>query len=163
MNRFFTLLLAASCLIAVGQVEFPWNPDSNGDELIGAVDLLALLSDYGLDHEVQTCFKGNICWFDQTNGINYTESGCGTLVAETASAGSAYVQNVHITSVGYNEGDVLHLVHASGSYATNGTCAIFKTEIEGNWTIVTVLGCADNLFKQSARLIFNGIYWEQLD
>ena len=31
MNRFFTLLLAASCLTAVGQVTYPYNPDGNAD------------------------------------------------------------------------------------------------------------------------------------
>ena len=41
MNRFFTLLFAASCLTAVGQVqvEYPYNPDGNSDTLIGVTDL----------------------------------------------------------------------------------------------------------------------------
>ena len=46
MNRFFTLLFAASCFTAVGQVEFPWNPDTNDDVIVGAEDLLGLLSVY---------------------------------------------------------------------------------------------------------------------
>jgi len=46
MNRFFTLLLVASYLTAVGQVEFPWNPDTNDDGIVGAEDLLGLLSVY---------------------------------------------------------------------------------------------------------------------
>lgn len=44
MNRFFTLLLAASSLSAFGQL--PYNPDANDDGHIGAVDLTALLSVY---------------------------------------------------------------------------------------------------------------------
>ena len=48
MNRFFTLLLAASCLTAVGQVTYPYNPDGNADSLIGASDIQDLLSGYGL-------------------------------------------------------------------------------------------------------------------
>ena len=30
-----------------GLVEFPWNPDSDGDDFIGVNDLMALLSEYG--------------------------------------------------------------------------------------------------------------------
>ena len=47
MNRFFTLLLAASCLTAVGQITYPYNPDGNADSLIGASDLQDILSTYG--------------------------------------------------------------------------------------------------------------------
>ena len=164
MKHLFTAI--ACCLAVAGSAQndgYPFNPDSDGDGLIGVEDLLALLSDFGMDAQLQTCFKGNICWFDATNGTNYTEAGCGTLVAETASAGSAYTQIVYITNAGYSEGDVLHLVHASGSYATNGTGAVFRTEIDGNWTNAIVLGAGDNLFQQSARLIFNGSYWEELE
>ena len=48
MNRFFALLLAASCLTAFGQVTYPYNPDGNADSLIGASDIQDLLSGYGL-------------------------------------------------------------------------------------------------------------------
>ena len=47
MNRFFTLLLAASCLTAVGQVTYPYNPDGNADALIGITDLQDMLTVYG--------------------------------------------------------------------------------------------------------------------
>ena len=47
MNRFFTLLLAASCLTAVGQVTYPYNPDGNADTLIGVTDLQDMLAVYG--------------------------------------------------------------------------------------------------------------------
>ena len=52
MNRFFTLLLAASCFTAVGQQDsweypFPYNPDGNQDGFIGLNDMLDLLSLYG--------------------------------------------------------------------------------------------------------------------
>ena len=51
MNRFFTLLLTASCLTAVGQVdiEYPYNPDFENDGSVGIEDLMSLLSVYGLD------------------------------------------------------------------------------------------------------------------
>lgn len=51
MNRFFTLLLALTCLTAVGQSEYPYpyNPDGNNDGYIGLTDLLDLLTAYGQD------------------------------------------------------------------------------------------------------------------
>ena len=62
MNRFFTLLLAASCLTAVGQVEVPWNPDGNADGLIGVEDLQDFLSVYGSTYlitESSPCYPSN--------------------------------------------------------------------------------------------------------
>ena len=47
MNRFFTLLLAASCLTAVGQVTYPYNPDGNADGDIAVGDLQDFLGTYG--------------------------------------------------------------------------------------------------------------------
>ena len=47
MNRFFTLLLAASCLTAVGQVTYPYNPDGNADGDIAVGDLQDFLVTYG--------------------------------------------------------------------------------------------------------------------
>ena len=47
MNRFFTLLLAASCLTAVGQVTHPYNPDGNADGDIAVGDLQDFLVTYG--------------------------------------------------------------------------------------------------------------------
>ena len=47
MNRLFTLLLAASCLTAVGQVTYPYNPDGNADSAIGVSDIQDLLTVYG--------------------------------------------------------------------------------------------------------------------
>ena len=47
MNRFFTLLLAVSCLTAVGQVTYPYNPDEDGNGQIAVADLQGILSTYG--------------------------------------------------------------------------------------------------------------------
>ena len=47
MNRFWTLLLAASCLTAVGQVTYPYNPDGNADGDIAVGDLQDFLGAYG--------------------------------------------------------------------------------------------------------------------
>ena len=51
MNRFFTLLFAASCLTAVGQVTYPYNPDGNADGGIAVGDLQDFLTVYGNDFE----------------------------------------------------------------------------------------------------------------
>ena len=50
ISRFFTLLITASCLTALGQaqVEYPYNPDGNSDGMIGVTDLQDLLASYGL-------------------------------------------------------------------------------------------------------------------
>ena len=47
MNRFLTLLLAASCLTAVGQVTYPYNPDEDGNGQIAVGDLQGILATYG--------------------------------------------------------------------------------------------------------------------
>lgn len=49
MKHFVTFLFAVSCLTAVGQTEYPYpyNPDGNSDGYIGLVDLLDLLTAYG--------------------------------------------------------------------------------------------------------------------
>ena len=42
------LLAAATCLVTLSvSAQFPYNPDSNGDQLIGAEDLLTFLSWFG--------------------------------------------------------------------------------------------------------------------
>ena len=60
MNRFFTLLLAASCLTAVGQVTYPYNPDGNADNQIGVSDLQDLLSGYGQYFELDSIYIDSI-------------------------------------------------------------------------------------------------------
>ena len=45
LTTLFTLLLSCTTL-AQGPVEFPWNPDSDGDDFIGVNDLMALLGEF---------------------------------------------------------------------------------------------------------------------
>jgi len=49
MKPFFSLLLTLMLGTAFGQtsIEFPYNPDSNGDGEIGVDDLLGMLSGFG--------------------------------------------------------------------------------------------------------------------
>ena len=68
MNRFFTLLFAASCLTAVGQTEYPYpyNPDGNNDGYISLNDLLDLLSVYGSE------FNAGVLATDSISAVYYT-------------------------------------------------------------------------------------------
>ena len=68
MNRFFTLLLAAYCLTAVGQVTYPYNPDGNADALIGVTDLADMLATYGNTFAPSEILVGDSTlsfWIDQ--------------------------------------------------------------------------------------------------
>ena len=51
MRYLITIVIAALSLNAFGQgiPQLPYNPDENGDGLIGVPDLQALLSQYGLE------------------------------------------------------------------------------------------------------------------
>ena len=76
MSRFFTLLLAASCLTAVGQVTYPYNPDGNADALIGATDLQDMLSTYGgafLPSEILVGDSTLSFWVDQLSETVLTQ------------------------------------------------------------------------------------------
>ena len=68
MNRFLTLLLAATCLTTVGQTEYPYpyNPDGNNDGYISLNDLLDLLSVYGSE------FNAGILATDSISAVYYT-------------------------------------------------------------------------------------------
>ena len=80
MNRFFTLLFAASCLTAVGQNNCSLVYDGNGDGAVGSADLIGLLSEYGINcdepgisecgipvsyqgYNYATVLIGEQCWF----------------------------------------------------------------------------------------------------
>ena len=73
MNRFFTLLFAASCLTAVGQVDvtYPYNPDS-GDGSIGSSDLIELLTLYGTLFEPEALMVNEIPFQDWVDAVNNT-------------------------------------------------------------------------------------------
>ena len=68
MNRLLTLLLAAICLTAVGQTEYsyPYNPDGNNDGYISLNDLLDLLSVYGSE------FNAGVLATDSISAVYYT-------------------------------------------------------------------------------------------
>ena len=76
MNRFFTLLLAAFCLTAVGQVTYPYNPDGNADALIGVTDLADMLATYGNTFAPSEILVGDSTlsfWIDQLSETVLTQ------------------------------------------------------------------------------------------
>ena len=54
MKKLFTLLLAAACLTSSGQVEYPYNPDFDADNVIGVQDMLGILPIFGADFFPET-------------------------------------------------------------------------------------------------------------
>ena len=62
------LLTAIACFFALSmsaQESLPWNPNANNDNIIGTVDLLAMLNVYGEEYSVETCFRGEVYLADQ--------------------------------------------------------------------------------------------------
>jgi len=51
------LSLSASAQIAI---DYPYNPDSDGDEVIGTVDLLSLLTVFGMDFELDSIYVDGV-------------------------------------------------------------------------------------------------------
>ena len=109
MSRFFTLLLAASCLTAVGQVQ----GDCNDDGCVQLEDLLGLLGSYGncgfddltwecgdpmnyQGYDYETVLIGEQCWFAEnlrcTEGLDGTvfPSNCGCYPSEDTPDGPCY-------------------------------------------------------------------------
>ena len=73
------LLTAIACCLAVaGSAQAPYNPDSDGNNLMGAEDLMSLLSLYGGEFYpefqspvLQTCaqYVPDTCWVDEETDI----------------------------------------------------------------------------------------------
>ncbi|MDB4694387.1 hypothetical protein OAF30_03055 [Flavobacteriales bacterium] len=165
------LLTAIACFFALSmsaQEVLPWNPNANNDNIIGTVDLLAMLNVYGEEYSVQTCFKGDICTFFNQEGwplVDTHESGpdCGTIICKTWDSSDPswhLVMIVNLTNEGYVEGDVLHLIH-DFKQPTGGVT--FRTFYDGSWFDVTSLVPVNYWETPTAKVIFNGEYWEELD
>ena len=104
MNRFFTLLLAASCLTAVGQVDvtYPYNPDS-GDGSIGSSDLIELLTLYGTLFEPEALMVNEIPFQDWVDAVNNTLLSQQTLIDSLMGSGVNQTDPCEgLTSVNYH-------------------------------------------------------------
>lgn len=42
------------------EIDYPYNPDANGDEIIGAEDLLSLLSTFGMEFQLDSIYIDNL-------------------------------------------------------------------------------------------------------
>ena len=106
---------------------YPFNPDSDGDGIVGVADLLALLSDFGLEAEVETCFRGEIyecsgqmdAWSAQ-----YLPNDCGIVRAHRNG-----FRRVRLP-VAANEGDVLYAITVQSTYVN--ASLIYQTLIVTN-------------------------------
>ena len=76
--KYFTTLLALllSCsMLAQGPVEFPYNPDSDGDDFIGVNDLMALLGEFDsvFSEEGLYLSEDSLSAFYDSGSMNYIE------------------------------------------------------------------------------------------
>ena len=74
MNRILSLLvlLAFSTMVQAQSPYLPYNPDENGDGLIGVADLQGLLSAYGSEFSSAILSdNGNIAVVEVGNGLSY--------------------------------------------------------------------------------------------
>ena len=133
VNRFFTLLLAASCLTAVGQVQ----GDFNDDGCVQLEDLLGLLGSYGncgfdeltwdcgdpinyQGYDYETVLIGEQCWFAEnlrcTEGLDGTvfPSNCGCYLYSDAPDGPC-------TETG---GEILSSVYGDECYDVASYCEV---------------------------------------
>ena len=163
MNKLCTLLLAAACFTASAQSEssYPFNPDFDGDGWVGVNDVLGFLSFYDQPQQVQTCFKGELCYFISNGQPKYTTGmECGTIIVRTMNFNGNNSCDVHIENAGYTLGDVIHLYHGSNSYYS--TSAKFFTLVDGVWTSLLTLSGSGNE-DHVASIIFTGSHWEPLN
>jgi|MDSY01.1.fsa_nt_gb hypothetical protein len=162
------LTAIACCLAMAGSAQsdgYPFNPDSDGDGLITVEDLLAVLSDFGLAAEVETCYKGDICVFyaQCSQGVPIhqgVDSNCGTIIGQLGyqcSNGGTIVA-LDLSNEGSSEGDVLHFYLDSYSSNAPGFIKIYSL-IDNNWSQIHVISSAQFI----GRTVFNGVHWEALD
>ena len=82
LTTLFTLLLSCT-MLAQGPVEFPWNPDSDGDDFIGVNDLMALLGEFDsvFSEEGLYLSEDSLSAMYDAGSMNYIEcqSTCGDL------------------------------------------------------------------------------------
>ena len=144
MNRFFTLLLAASCLTAVGQESCSLVYDGNGDGAVGSADLVGLLTEYGINcNELGFSQCGDPLLFD---GHTYTT---------VAIAGQCWFAE-NLRSTHYANGDDIPMNISDSlwqSYPAVGRTAVYGDD-EGCINSSTEIDACDTLqsFVEYGRL-----------
>ena len=143
MKHLFTLaaLVFATCCFGQTSESYPFNPDSDADDFIGVNDILAVLSVFDSHSSVQTCMKGKIydaaTWYP-SGGTGWTyevPSDAGTIMCRRGGYG-----NIILSTEGYNEGDIIHIVCSwndledGGVYVkANGVTVGFISYAAGTW------------------------------
>jgi hypothetical protein len=151
------LLTAIACFFALSmsaQEALPWNPNANGDNIIGTVDLLAMLNVYGEEYSVQTCFKGEIY---RAKGFNtfYIPNDCGTLWATRPYGGG--LQLSILQTEGYVDGDVIHVV-IGHDYIYEGTSSFAYIGSDGVQHGIASIG-SWGLQDCSTKFVFSDGAW----
>ena len=54
------ITFSAEAAVAQIEIDYPYNPDSDGDEVIGTVDLLSLLSVFGMEFDLDSIYIDGI-------------------------------------------------------------------------------------------------------
>ena len=150
MNRFFTLLFAASCLTAVGQVTYPYNPDGNADGDIAVGDLQDFLVTYGNPFSPSEIMVGDsslTSWVDQlsqtildlqnqiaelTSNTGAMRSGCTDGFATNFDANAKIDDgSCDYLAIGdFHEGGIIFYLDGNGG----GLIAATKDEGRSDWT-----------------------------
>ena len=107
MKHLFTLLALIACFFALSMsAQFPYNPDSDSDNLIGTVDLLSLLPLYGSEFNTptdsivvqtvdSTVFVIDTCFYSPVPYVQFTmDSNCLAYTGDSV-AQATYVPYVY--------------------------------------------------------------------
>ena len=137
------------------QEALPWNPNANNDNIIGTVDLLAMLNVYGEEYSVETCFKGEIyrAYDCQTY---YIPNDCGTILAYRRQYcdGQACILSLD----GYAEGDVIHVGLDNETAYGNDVDFQYFDSSDNLITLFSYQG-PDYNNRGSVKFVFSGGVW----
>ena len=105
----FTLTFAFSSTVAAQiEIDYPYNPDSDGDEVIGATDLLSLLSVFGMEFNLDSIYVDGVAL--ETFLLDLTE-----LVLELQENGTGTGTGFGVVSIYENTDQSLTFVFSDGT------------------------------------------------
>lgn len=152
------LLTAIACFFALSmsaQEALPWNPNANNDNIIGTVDLLAMLNVYGEEYSVETCFRGEPYYLPVSDyGLCnwYIPADCGLFLRYDVCACPFCFNRLPSEA---NEGDVIYGM-VRRQYYYNDHSVYFQTFQDGEWTTFFAYNIqGDHLVK----FTFDGTTW----
>ena len=153
------LLTAIACFFALSMSAqsdvYPFNPDSDADGIIGVSDLLALLSDFGEEAELETCFRGESYFAHTWNSIPvqniiYIPEDAGVVECLLDSGYAKYRMPNSVP-----EGTVVYFFLTRDSFYSNAPF-VFEQYVNTEWTaFYSQSGHGDH----KAKLTYNGGTW----